>query len=68
MEQLTKDTNTNAIKCHEVSSIWKHNVPQKLKLGWINPFTFRKLCSTLRSSYRHVGINDGKTHKDATTL
>ena len=37
---LTKYTNTITIKAHGICSLWKHNVPQRIVLGWIDPSTF----------------------------
>jgi chromosome segregation ATPase len=31
---------------------YKHTVPQKIKLGWVDSFTIRQFCSALRRSYR----------------
>jgi hypothetical protein len=56
-EQLNyhpKNIDTDTIKSHDNSSSWKCNVPQRIELGWSDPFTVRKFCSTLRGSYRLV--------------
>jgi hypothetical protein len=71
-KQLTyfpKNIDTNASKSHDISSSWKCNIPQKIELGWSDPFSIRQFCSTLRGSYRLVSsttttprtVNDEKT-------
>ena len=52
--ELLKDNSTNVIKTPDDRSVGNPNNQQKYNLGWINLSTYRKSCSTLRSSYRHV--------------
>ena len=52
--ELSKDNGSNVIKAPYGRSIGNPNNKKKINLGWIGPSTYRKLCSTLRSSYRHV--------------
>ena len=52
--ELLKDNGTSVIKCPDERSIGNPNNQQQINLGWIDTSTYRKLCSTLRSSYRHV--------------
>ena len=52
--ELLKDNGTNVIKSLDERSIRNPNNQQQINLGWIDPSTYRKLCSTLSSSYRHV--------------
>jgi hypothetical protein len=53
--QLTycpKNIDASTIESHKYNSSWqsdKCNVPQKIELGWSDPFTVQQLCSTLRS-------------------
>ena len=42
-------TTTNELQ--DVTLSWKCDTPKKIELGWVNPFSFQKLCSTLTSSY-----------------
>jgi hypothetical protein len=39
---LSKNIDTNAIKSHDNNSSWKCNVPQRIELGWSDPFTIQK--------------------------
>jgi hypothetical protein len=55
-----KNIDTSATKSHDNSSSWKYNVPQRIELGWSDPFTIRKLCSALRGSYRLVSSTTTK--------
>jgi hypothetical protein len=48
LNYLPKNIDTSAIKSHDNSSSWKCNVPQRIELGWSNPFTVRKFCSALK--------------------
>ena len=52
--EMSKDNSTNVIKSPNDRSVWNANSPQQINLGWIDSSTYRKLCSTLSSSYRHV--------------
>ena len=52
--EMSKDSGTNVIKSLNDRSIWNANSPQQINLGWIDSSTYRKLCLTLSSSYRHV--------------
>ena len=52
--ELSKDNGTNAIKTLDDISVANPNNQQQINLGWIDPSTYRKLRSTLISSYRHV--------------
>ena len=52
--ELPKDNGTNVIKTAGDKSIRNPNNQQQINLVWIDPLTYQKLCSTLRSSYRHV--------------
>ena len=52
--ELLKDNGTNVIKALDDKSVGNPNNQQQISLGWIDPSKYRKLCSTLRSSYRHV--------------
>ena len=52
--EMSKDSGTNVIKSPNDRSVWNANSPQQINLGWIDSSTYRKLCSTLSSSYRHV--------------
>jgi hypothetical protein len=72
-ERLTyhpKNIDTSAIQSHDNHSSWKSNVPQKIELGWSDPFTIRQFCSTLRHSYRLVSsiLTTPKTENHAKTL
>ena len=51
---MSKDNGTNLIKAPEVRAVGNPNIQQQINLGWIDPSTYRKLCSTLRNLYRHV--------------
>jgi len=56
-EQLTyrlKNIDTNAIKSHDNNSSRKCIISQRIELGWLDPFTIRQFCSTLKGSYRLV--------------
>jgi hypothetical protein len=48
---LLKNIDIDKIKSRDNNSSWKCNVPQKIELGWSDPFTIQKFCSTLRGSY-----------------
>ena len=52
--EMSKDNGTNVIKAPDVRSVGNPNSQKQIDLGWIDPLTYRKLCSTLRSSYRRV--------------
>ena len=52
--EMSKYSGTNVIKSPNDRSVWNANSPQQINLGWIDSSTYRKLCSTLSSSYRHV--------------
>ena len=52
--EMSKDNGTNVIKAPDVGLVENPNSRQQIKLGWIDLSTYRKLCSKLRSSYRHV--------------
>jgi hypothetical protein len=49
---------------------YKRNIPQRINLGWSDPFTVQQLCSTLRSLYRLVSstITISETKNRAKTL
>ena len=52
--EMSKDNGSNVIKALEVRSVRNPNNQQQINLAWIDPSTYRKLCSTLRNLYRHV--------------
>ena len=52
--EMSKDSGTNVIKSPNDISVWNANSLQQINLGWIDSSTYRKLCSTLSRSYRHV--------------
>ena len=52
--EMLKDNDTNMIKAPDDRSVGNPNSQQQINLGWIDPSTYRKLCSILSSSYRHV--------------
>ena len=52
--ELSKANGTSVIKASNDRSVWNANSPQQINLGWIDSSTYQKLCSTLRSLYRHV--------------
>ena len=52
--EMSKDNGTNVIKAPDVKSVGNPKSQQQINLGWIDLSTYRKLCSTLRSSFRHV--------------
>ena len=52
--ELLKDNGTNVIKVPDNRSVGNPNNQQQINLGWIDSSTYRKLCSRLRSMYRHV--------------
>ena len=54
--EMSKYSGTNVIKSPNDRSIWNANSPQQINLGWIDSSTYRKLCSTIISSYRHVSL------------
>ena len=51
---MLKDSDINVIKSPNDRSVWNANSPQQINLGFIDSSTYRKSCSTLSSSYRHV--------------
>ena len=55
--ELLKDNGTNVIKSPDDISVGNPNNQQQINLGWIDPSTYRELCSTLKSSYQHVSSN-----------
>jgi hypothetical protein len=63
----TKNIDTSAIKSHDNNLSWKCNVPQKIELGWSDPFTIQKFCSALRFISTHI-INYNRTENDVTIL
>jgi hypothetical protein len=67
---LPKNIDTNTIKSHDNNSSWKCNVPQRIELGWSDPFTVRQFCSALRGSYCLVSstMTAPRTKNDAKTL
>ena len=65
---MSKDNGTNVIKSPNDRSVWNANSPQQINLGWIDSSTYRKLCSTLSSSYRHVLSAVAPQKNDAETL
>ena len=52
--ELSKDNGTNVLKAPDDRSIENPNSQQQINFRWIDPSTYRKLCSTFRSSYQHV--------------
>ena len=52
--EMSKDNDTNMIKAPNEISVGNPNNQQQINLGWIDPTTYRKLCSILSSSYQHV--------------
>ena len=54
--EMSKDNDTNMIKAPNDRSVGNPNSQQQINLGWIDPSTYRKLCSTLGSLYRHVSL------------
>ena len=52
--ELSKANGTNVTKAPNDRSVCNANNPQQINLGWIDSSTYRMLCSTLISSYRHV--------------
>ena len=50
-KQSTEIIDTRALNSQDVSSLRKCDVQQRINLGWIDPSTYQKLHSTLRSSY-----------------
>jgi hypothetical protein len=52
--EMSKDNGTNVIKSPDDTSVGNPISPQQINLGWIDPSTYQKLCSTLSNSYRHV--------------
>ena len=51
---MSKDDDTNMIKAPDERSVGNPNYQQQINLLWIDPSTYRKLCSILNSSYQHV--------------
>ena len=51
---MTKDNDTNVIKYPDDKSVWNANSPKQINLGCIDSSKYRKLFSTLSSSYQHV--------------
>ena len=53
---LPKNIDTSVIASYNNKYwvLYKCNVPQRIELGWSNPFTVRRFCSAIRSSYRLV--------------
>jgi hypothetical protein len=45
------NVNDSTIENKLIDESYKHNVPQRINLGWLDPFIVCQLCSTLRSSY-----------------
>ena len=56
--KMSKDRGTNVIRSANDRSVRNANSPQQINLGWIYSSTYRKLCSTLSSSYRHVSSDE----------
>ena len=52
--ELSKDNGTHIIKALDDISVGNPNNQEQVNLGWIDLSTYKKLCSTLRSLYRHV--------------
>ena len=52
--ELLKDSGTNVIEALDNRLVGNLNNQQQINLVWIDLSTYRKLCSTLRSSYQHV--------------
>ena len=48
------------IDFHDNKLSCKCNVPQRIELGWVDPFTVRKMFLALRSSYRLVSSTTRK--------
>ena len=51
---MSKDNDTNMIKAPDDRSVGNPNSQQQINLGWIDPSTYRNLCSILSSLYRRV--------------
>ena len=66
--ELSKANGTNVTKAPNDRSVCYANNPQQINLGWIDSSTYRKLCSTLISSYRHVSSATTLQKKEAKTL
>ena len=66
--ELLKANGTNVIKAPNDRSVWNVNNPQQINLGWVDLSTYRKLCSTLSSSYQHVSSAMTPQKNDAETL
>ena len=66
--EMSKYSSTNVIKSLNDRSVWNANSPQQINLGWIDSSKYRKLCSTLSSSYRHVLSAATPQKNDAKTL
>ena len=49
--EMLKDNGTNVIKSPNDGLAGNSNYQQQINLGWIDPSTYRKLCSTIRSLY-----------------
>ena len=54
--QVTENMYTTANELQDVTLSWKCNTLKTIELGWINPFSFQQLSSTLTNSYRYVVI------------
>ena len=52
--ELSKANGTIVTKAPNYRSVCDATNPQQINLGWIDSSTYRKLCSTLSCSYRHV--------------
>ena len=52
--EMSKHNDTNVIKYPDDRSVGNPNNEKQINLGWIDPSTYRKLCSTLINSYLHV--------------
>jgi len=70
---LLKNIDTNIIESHNNHSYWvshKHNIPQRIELGWLDHFTVQQFCTGLRSSYCLVSstLTTSRTKNLAKTL
>ena len=50
-KQSIEISETPALNSQDVSSLRKCSIQQRINLGWIDPSTYQKLCSTLKSVY-----------------
>ena len=69
---LPKNIDTSVIASYNNKYwvLYKCNVPQRIELGWFDPFTVRKFCSTLGGSYHLVSstMTTPRIENDVKTL